>query len=220
MNTLNFILDPLRAVAGIVYSYVPITITVLAVLVIGTLIARSLGRLVAGVLKDIHVDQLSHTVGLDHVLETGGVKRTASAGIGCIVSWVLMITTFVIALKLTGISVLGDMTDRITGYIPTVATAAVALMVGIILAHIVGVFVRMVAANCSMPKPDLIATFSKWAVVATAFIAFVDKIGLGFLFAGNALTLMVAALALALGLAFGIGGREHASHYLNKLLKH
>ena len=217
---INFILDPLKAVVGMVYSYVPTTITVLAVLVVGTLLARTLGKVVADFLKNIHVDKLSHTVGLDKVLLTGGVRRSVSDGIGCVLSWTLMITTFVIALKLTGISVLGDMTDRITGYIPTVATAAVALIVGIIVAHIVGVFVRMVAANCSMPKPELIATLSKWAVVATALIAFMDKIGLGFLFTGQSLTLMVAALALALGLAFGIGGREHASHYLDKMLKH
>ncbi len=219
MNTLNFILDPLKAVVGLVYSYIPITVAVLAVLVIGTLLSRSLGKLVAGALKDIHADKLSHTVGLDRVLVTGGVRRSISDAVGCVISWVLMITTFVIALGITGINVLG-MTDHLTGYIPTVTTAAVALTVGIILAHIIGVFVRMVAANCNMPQPDLIATFSKWAVVATAFISFVDKIGLGFLFTGTALTLMVAALALALGLAFGIGGREHASHYLNKLLKH
>jgi hypothetical protein len=220
IHMINFILDPLKAVAGIVYSYLPTTITVLAVLVIGTLLARSLGKLVAGLLKDVHVDKLSHTIGLDRVLTTGGVRRTLSAGIGCIISWTLMITTFVIVFKLTGISVLGDVTDRITGYIPTVATAAVTLMVGIILAHIVEVFVRVVAANCSMPKPELIATFSKWAIVATAFIAFIDKLGLGFLVTGQSLTLLVASLALALGLAFGIGGREHASHYLDKMLKH
>jgi hypothetical protein len=216
----DFILDPLKTVVSITLSYVPITITVLAVLVIGTLIARSLGKLVAGLLKDTHVDKLSHKVGLDRVLTTGGVRRSVSDGIGCIINWVLMITTFVVALKITGISVLGDMTDRITSYIPAVATAAVALTIGIIVAHIVSVFVRVVAANCGMPKPELIATFSKYAVVATAVLAFMDKIGLGFLLTGSYLMLMVAALALALGLAFGIGGREHASHYLNKMLKH
>ncbi len=219
MNNVYFILDPLKSVAGIVGGYIPMVVAILAVLVIGTLLARSVGELVTGVLKDLHLDKFSHTIGLDHVLETGGIKRTVSDAIGYVISWTLMITTFVIALKITGITVLGDMLVYITGYIPTVATAAVALIVGIILAYIVAVFVRMVAANCDMPKPDLIATFSKWAVVATAFIAFADKIGLGFLFAGNALTLMVAALALALGLAFGLGGREHAAHYLDKLFK-
>jgi hypothetical protein len=220
MNTLNFILDPLKVVAGVVYGYVPITVAVLAVLVIGTLVSRSAGKFITGLLKDIHTDKLSHTVGLDRVLLNGGIRRSVSDAVGCVISWMLTITTFVIALKITGISVLGSMTDQITGYIPTVATAAVTLMIGIILAHIVGIFVRMVAANCSMPMPDLIASFSKWAIVATAFIAFIDKIGLGFLFTGSALTLMIAALALALGLAFGMGGREQASHYLGKLLKH
>ncbi len=220
MNAIYLIVDPLKTVAGFVYSYLPMIVGVLAVLVIGSLAARSLGKLIAGFLKDIHLDKLSRAIGLDRVLETGGIKGTASEGIGYIVSWVFYIATFVIALKITGIAVLGDVTDRLMAYVPTVVTAAVLLIVGIILAQIVAIFVRLVAANCGMPKPDLMATFSKWAVVATAFIGFADKIGLGFLFTGTALTLMIAAFALALGLAFGIGGREHAAHYLDKLLKH
>lgn len=218
MDAIRFILDPLKTVAGFVYSYIPTVAGILVVLVIGSLAAKSLGKLIADFLKSIHLDKLSHAIGLDRVLETGGIKRTASDGIGYIVSWVLYIATFLIALKIAGIAVLGDVTDRLMAYIPTVVTAAVVLMVSIILAHIVAIFVRLVAANCGMPKPDLIATYSKWAVVATAFLGFVDKIGLDFLFSGTALTLMVAAFALALGLAFGIGGREHAAHYLDKLL--
>ncbi len=105
------------------------------------------------------------------------------------------------------------------GYVPTVITGVLILMVGMFLAHIVSVFVRVVAANTDMPKPDMLATFTKWSVMLMAIMAFVDKIGLGYLFTGTPLILMIAALALALGLSFGLGGRDHAAHYLDKLLK-
>ena len=48
---------------------------------------------------------------------------------------------------------------------------------------------------------------------------FVDKIGFGILLTGAPMTMLVGGLSLALGLAFGLGGKDHATHYLDRLLK-
>jgi len=218
MNTIAFILDPLKTVFGMIVSYIPTVLGVLAALVIGGLVAREVGKLISSILKSIHVDKLSHTIGLDHVLTTGGIKRSASDLIGHVVTWGVTITVLVIALGYAGVSVMGPVSDTIT-YIPGVLSGVVTLMVGIFLAHIISIFVRLIAANTDMPKPEMLATFTKWAVVLTAVTVFVNKVGLGYLFTGTPLVLMIAALALALGLSFGLGGRDHASRYLDKLLK-
>ena len=104
-------------------------------------------------------------------------------------------------------------------YVPGVLIGVISLMVGMFLAHIVTVFVRLVAANTGMPRPDMLATFTRWAVVLMAVGVFVDKIGFGFLLTGAPLTMLVGGLSLGLGLAFGLGGKDQASHYLNRLLK-
>jgi len=220
MNTFTFIMDPLKSVFSIIMNYVPTVLGVLAALLIGGLIAREVGKVVSSLLKSVHIDKFSHSIGLDRILTTGGIKRHISDLIGYVLTWGITITVLVIALSYAGITVIGPMTDPIMAYVPSVVTGVLTLMVGMILAHIVSVFVRLVAANTSMPMPDQLATFTKWAVVLMAITVFVDKIGLGYLFTGTPLMLMIASLALALGLAFGIGGREHAAHYLDKLLKH
>jgi hypothetical protein len=219
MDTFTFILDPLKTVFSMIINYVPTIVGVLAALLIGGIVAREVGKVVSSFLKSIHVDKVSHTVGLDTVLTTGGIKRHASDLIGHVISLGITITVLVIALSYAGISVIGPVTDPIMSYIPTVITGVLILMVGMFLGHIAAIFVRLVAANTGMPKPELLATFTKWAVVLMAITTFVDKIGLGYLFTGTPLILMIASLALGLGLAFGLGGREHASHYLSKLLK-
>lgn len=218
MNTITFILDPLKTVFGMIVSYVPTVLGVLAALVIGGLVAREAGKLVASTLKGIRVDKISDTIGLNHVLSHGGIKRSTSDLIGHVVTWGITITALVIALGYAGVSIMGPVSDTIT-YIPGVLSGVVALMVGIFLAHIISIFVRVVAANTDMPKPEMLATFTKWAVVLTAVMTFVNKVGLGYLFTGTPLILMIAALALALGLSFGLGGRDHASRYLDKVLK-
>ena len=219
MNYITFILDPLRSVFSIIYSFIPTVLGVLAALVVGGLVARETGKLVAAVLKRIHVDKMSHDIGLTHTLEVGGIKRPVSDLIGTVITWGITITALVIALTYAGVTIIGPITGPVMAYVPNVLIGVITLMVGMFLAHIVGVFVRLIAANTGMPRPDMLAAFTRWAVVLMAVGVFVDKIGFGFLLSGAPLTMLVGGLSLGLGLAFGLGGKDHASHYLDKLLK-
>ena len=219
MNYITFILDPLKSVFSIISSFIPTVLGVLAALVVGGLVARETGKLVAAVLKRIHVDKMSHDIGLTHTLEVGGIKRPVSDLIGTVITWGITITALVIALTYAGVTIIGPITGPVMAYVPNVLTGVITLMVGMVLAHIVSVFVRLIAANTGMPRPDMLSTFTRWAVVLMAVGIFVDKIGFGFLLTGAPLTMLVGGLSLGLGLAFGLGGKDHASHYLNKLFK-
>ena len=219
MSYLTFILDPLKSVFSLIYSFIPTVLGVLAALVVGALVAREAGKLVAVILKRIHVDKISHDIGLTHTLEAGGVKSPVSDLIAMVVTWGITITSLVIALTYTGVTIIGPITGPVMAYVPSVLTGVITLMVGLVLAHIVATFVRIIAANTSMPRPDMLSTFTRWAVVLMAVGVFVDKIGFGFLLTGTPLTMLVGGLSLGLGLAFGIGGKDHATHYLDKLLK-
>ena len=219
MITITYIMDSLREVGGMVLGVTPTVFWVLVVLVVGTLLARTLGSVVTDAIKRVQIDKISHTIGLSGALEAGGIKRPVSDLVGTIISWVLTVTTFVVALKLVGIAVLGEATSSVMGYLPALLSGIVALTVAIIIAYIVAAFIKVVAVNTDMPKPELMATFTKWAIVLTGFVAFMTKVGLGFLLTGTPFTLIIGALALALGLAFGLGGREHAARYMDKVLK-
>ena len=219
MSYLTFILDPLKSVFSLIYSFIPTVLGVLAALVVGGLVAREAGKLVAVILKRIHVDKISHDIGLTHTLEAGGVKSPVSDLIAMVVTWGITITSLVIALTYTGVTIIGPITGPVMAYVPNVLTGVITLMVGLVIAHIVATFVRIIAANTGMPRPDMLSTFTRWAVVLMAVGVFVDKIGFGFLLTGTPLTMLVGGLSLGLGLAFGIGGKDHATHYLDKLLK-
>ena len=219
MSYITFILDPLKSVFSIIYSFIPTVLGVLAALVVGGLVAREAGKLVAAILKSIHVDKISHEIGLTHTLEAGGVKRPVSDLIGTVITWGITITSLVIALTYAGVTIIGPITGPVMAYVPNVLTGVITLMVGMFLAHIVAIFVRVIAANTGMPRPDMLSTFTRWAVVLMAVGVFVDKIGFGFLLTGAPLTMLVGGLSLGLGLAFGLGGKDHASHYLNRLFK-
>ena len=219
MSYITFILDPLKTVFSIISSFIPTVLGVLAALVVGGLVAREAGKLVAATLKSIHVDKISHNIGLTHTLEVGGIKRPVSDLVGTVMTWGITITALVIALTYAGVTIIGPITGPVMAYVPGVLTGVITLMVGMVFAHIVAVFVRLIAANTGMPRPDMLANFTRWSVVLMAVGVFVDKIGFGFLLTGAPMTMLVGGLSLGLGLAFGIGGKDHATHYLNGLLK-
>src|SRR6204780_1591025 len=164
MSYLTFILDPLKTVFSIIYSFIPTVLGVLAALVVGGLVAREAGKLVASVLKSIHVDKISHEIGLTHTLEVGGIKRPVSDLIGTVITWGITITALVIALTYAGVTIIGPITGPVMAYVPNVLIGIFTLMVGMFLAHIVSVFVRIIAANTGMPRPDMLSTFTRWAV--------------------------------------------------------
>jgi len=219
MSYITFILDPLKTVFSTISSFIPTVLGVLAALIVGGLVAREAGKLVAAILKRIHVDRISHDIGLTHTLESGGIKRPVSDLVGMVITWGVTITALVIALTYAGVTIIGPITGPVMAYVPSVLTGVITLMVGMVLAHIVALFVRLIAANTGMPRPDMLATFTRWAVVLMAVGVFVDKIGFGFLLTGAPLTMLVGGLSLGLGLAFGLGGKDHATHYLDRLLK-
>lgn len=218
VNNLTFILDTLRAVGGIIVGFIPTMLGVLAALVVGWLVAREAGKLAVAVLKGIHVDKVSNKVGLAHILEASGIKCPVSELVGIVITWGITITALVIALQYTGVIIIGPVPGPVMAYVPRALAGVVILMIGVFLAHIVAVFVRLIPANIGMPRPAILAKVTKWAVVLVAVGGFVEKIGFGFLFISAPSIMLVGGLSLGLGLALGLDSKDHATHYLDKLL--
>jgi hypothetical protein len=71
--------------------------------------------------------------------------------------------------------------------------------------------VRGATAESGLGNPDLLATIARVAVWAFAVVVAVNQIGVAATLVNTLFMAVVGALALALGLAFGLGGRETAA---------
>jgi len=75
--------------------------------------------------------------------------------------------------------------------------------------------VRGAAKEAGLGSPDLLANIARIAVWAFAIIIAVDQIGVATTIVNTLFMGLVGALALALGLAFGLGGRETAGQIVS-----
>ena len=215
----TFILKSVKDMLTTVMGYLPTLFTVLAVLVIGWVAARVISKAIARLFKEIYFDTVCHHLGLAGVLRKGGIKRTPSDVVGCLTYWVIMIMVLTTSVKVFGLTLVDDMLNRLFSYVPSVIGAMFVLIFGMILGNFISSLVRIVASNTDIPRPDIMGMLTKYAIVIFAVTIFIHEIGLGVLLTGMSINIIFGSLCLALAISFGLGGRDTAARYIDKLRK-
>lgn len=201
-----------------VVNFVPSFLAAVVIFLVGWLIAVLLGKLVAQVIKMIKLDVALRGAGFDKVVERGGFELNSGAFIGALVKWFFIVVSLVAALDILGLkTVTGYLSTVVLSYLPNVIVAALILLVSIVIAAAIQKLVVSSAKAAGLTSANVLGEIAKWAIWIFAFMAALSQLEIlnGFiqpLFIG-----IIAALSLALGLAFGLGGRDAAARYIEKV---
>ncbi|MDO1831524.1 hypothetical protein Q2337_27025, partial [Escherichia coli] len=93
--------------------------------------------------------------------------------------------------------------------------ALVILAVGFWLANLAEKLVGSLMKDSS-GSPHFLRLVAKYAILGFAFFMALSQLGIAPGIIQSAFILILGGVALAFGLAFGLGGREHASRYLDR----
>ena len=185
----------------------------LVVLILGIIVAALLKQLVSEVLKALKVENLLKRYG---VPEARGDLRWSNI-IAEIVRWFVILLFLVPAVKVWGVPEATGVLNEIILYIPQVLVATILALVGLVIANLTHDVVLASVHGISPETSRVVATVAKWAIVI--FVSFGVLIQLGvaadlirILFTG-----IVAMLAVAGGIAFGLGGQSSAREVLEDL---
>lgn len=201
-----------------VISFVPRLIVALIVFVIGWVIAMALSKVVAQIIRTLKVDKALQSIGLEEPLSRAGIHLDAGAFIGGLVKWFFVIVFLAATVEVLGLSqVTTFLREVVLLYLPNVFVAALILVVAALIADAVSRVVSGSAKAASLPSAGFLGGISKWAIWVFAILAALYQLGIAGPMVQTLFTGVVAALAIALGLAFGLGGKEVASKYLDRL---
>ncbi len=199
--------------AGLAHFFgaIPNILGALILLIIGWIIAGIVGGLVTKLCQGIHVDTVGDRVGVNDFLEKSGSKLRASSIIGEIVKWVVRLVFIEMAAEQLGMPQISLIINQILGFIPNIIVAMVILGVGAFLGQLLGGIVRGAASEAKIANAALLSKLTSGAVMAFAIIAALNELNVAPVVVNTLYIGLVAALALALGLAFGLGGRDTAA---------
>lgn len=192
----------------------PSIVGALLLLVIGWIVAGIVGGLVARLLRKIGVDQLATKAGITAFLERARVKLDVAGLVGGIVKWYVRLIFVVMAANAVGITAVSAVLNQIIGFIPNLLVALLILGAFAWLAGVTRNLVIGATESAAVPNSGALATLAYATVLGFGIIAAASQIGVAESLLNILFTGVVAAVALAFALAFGLGGREEAARVL------
>ena len=217
MNWNELIADPVRQMLAKILAYLPILLGALIILIVGWIVAKLIKRAVDMLLKAVRFDLMANKTGITEVLRKGDLNITASQVVSGLVYWLIIIMVLVMTVDALGLPKAADVLASLFAYVPKVIAALLVLIVAMFLAGFVSGIVRTACGNANLPKPELIAGISRWAIIIFAVTIAMEELGIAPLLVGTAFNIILGGVVLALALAFGLGGKDAAARYLEEL---
>jgi len=198
-------------------QFTPKLVVAIVFFIIGWVLGSLIARAIEQVFSSLKIDSLFRTIGVDNFLRRAGVNLNSGHFIGEVIKWFIIIVFLLPSLNLVGLDeVSAFLGDSVLGFLPQVVIAAFVLIIAAVVSEGLSKAVLATARAMNLKAANMLATDAKYAVWIFAIIIALGKLGLGdymsILFTG-----LVAMLALAGALAFGLGAKEAAGRFIEKL---
>ena len=192
------------------FAWLPALLGALAILVIGYIVAKLVGKLVTRALG---------RAGLDRTLHAGAggtfvrkVTSSPSQLVGTFAFWAILLGTISLAVSVLGINALTNFVAAVYAYLPNVLAAVLIFLVASAISAGVAALANRVMGGTSLGK--IVATAAPILVMTIATFMILDQLQI----AQNIVVItyagLIGAIALGSALAFGLGGREVAGQLL------
>ncbi|MEN9551935.1 MAG: hypothetical protein RI935_312 [Candidatus Parcubacteria bacterium] len=198
-------------------SFLPNIVIAIVIFALGWFAGSVLGKAVEHLVSVLRVDKALHKAGFDVLSEKAGFHVSVARFMGGIIKWLVIVAFTIASAEILNLSQITELLRDVLLYVPQVIIAATILVISMLLGDFVSRLVSHSVKATGM-NGELAAQMSKWAIIIVGgvFPALTQlRIAPGLievLFTG-----IVFALSLALGLAFGLGGRDAASRALDKM---
>lgn len=207
--------DSVRDAAGPIMAAIPKIFGFLVILIAGWIIAGLIARGVASLLRAVRFNELSNRSGFSDMVQKMGMRGDASSFIGLTTKWFIRLIALVVAFDALGLTAVSDVLRSLLLWLPNLVVALVVLVIGGLAANALANVVRGATSKAQLGNPNFLANVARIAIWAFAVIVAVNQIGVAESLVNTLFMGTVAALALAIGLAFGLGGRDTAGQIVH-----
>lgn len=199
-------------------QFAPKLILAIVLFIIGWVLGSLVARAFEQVLGALKVDKLLSSVKADDLLRRAGMTLNTGYFLGEVAKWFIVLVFLLPSLDLLGLdSIRMFLVDDVLGYLPHVIVAAFILIIASVVSGAVAKLVAAGTRAMGLNSANMLGTVAKYAVWVFAFIFALSELGVAEGYMGTLFAGIIAMLALAGGLAFGLGGRDAAARVLAKV---
>ncbi len=195
-------------------NYVPRFLAGLVVLAVGLIAAGLAKKIVLGLFKALRVSKFLVTV---KMVKEEGEFKIWEVILAELLRWTLTILFLVPAVETWGLPKVTDILNELLLYLPNVFVAVIVALVGVVISNLSADVVREGAKSLGSSSASSLSTVARYAILFFTVLVVLNQLGVAADLVRILFTGFVAMMALAGGLAFGLGGQDTARGVLKEL---
>ncbi|HRZ30615.1 MAG TPA: hypothetical protein P5274_03060 [Candidatus Paceibacterota bacterium] len=203
--------------AGGVIAFVPNIIIAIILFVVGWVVGEAVGMWIAKLVQALKVDKVLEKLDLHALMQRAGYRLDSGLFLGTLVKWFIILGFLVAALDVLQLNQVNIFLQQVLGYIPRVIIATVILIIAAVLADVMQKIVVASARAASVSSAELFGGITKWLIWIFAVVTALEQLGVMGPFLQIFMTGIVATITIAIGLSFGLGGKDAAESFINKI---
>lgn len=203
-------------------SYLPQFLAGLILLLIGLAVAAVLKEIVIRFLTFLRVDEWfgSVTDWFTKLKSEQAIRgKVWPKLLAELVRWTVVILFLVPAAEVWGLPKVTELLNQFLLYVPNVFVAVVIAFIGIVVANLVSDIVKNASRSLGGTSSNLLSNTAKYALYFFTVLVVLNQLGVAADLVRILFTGIVAMIAVAGGLAFGLGGQETAKKVWTELQK-
>ena len=207
--------DSYVSVKDALLSYGLLIVFAFIVFIASWIVADYLGKIVRKAFDKVRLDSALRQAGADELLRKGGVNLNTGIFFGGLVKWSIVTVMFLAVLQLLGLGevsiIIGTM---VAIYLPKIIIAILIMLVAVLIADVLKKVVTATAANAHLRSARMLGTLTKVAIIIFAVLSALIQLGIAVTLINTLFIGAVVATSIAVGLSFGLGGRDLAARIL------
>ncbi len=215
MENVDILLEPIRTSLHQIGAFLPRVVLAIVILIVGWLLAKAVRFTIDKGLRAINFNVVTEKAGIDDFLSQGGGDVDTVRVLGALGYWLVILTALMIAFNSLELAYVTELIGRIILFVPKVMVALVILVFGAYFARFVAAAVTTYLRTIGVREAVLLGRLALYAMMAFVILITIDQIGVGEIIRQTFL-IIIAAIALGLALAFGIGGQKRAAELIER----
>jgi hypothetical protein len=201
-------------------NFVPSLLGALIIFIIGWIVGSIVGKAITQLLSAVKLDKLFESAGAEDLMSRAGLKLNASGFIGGIVKWFVIVVFLMASLQIIGLTqVNAFLSEAVLFYLPKVIIAAFVLIIATVIADATRKLVQASAKAANISSANMLGSIARYAILVFAITIALSELGIATYFMQVLFMGLIVMLAIAGGLAFGLGGKEAAARAIENISK-
>ena len=199
-------------------SFVPSLLGAIILFIIGWVVGSVIGKAITQVIDALKVNKLFESAGANDLMNRAGMKLNVGGFIGGLVKWFVVVVFLMASLEIMGLTQVNDfLREAVLFYLPKVIIASLVLVIATVIAETMQKLVQASAQAANVRGAKMVGSITRYAIWTFAFIIALSELGIAPQFMQILFTGIIAMLAVAGGIAFGLGGKEAAAKMISNI---